>query len=179
MGFVFEKGAFEGFEGQVTNIDCTGSPGIVLHLNLGRGSRASGNGLQKKRCPVTTKLSADQLSTCAAACHGATAPEGFNSEVWGGSATIFGGEVPATLNKGGTLFFWKEGATEADIPDGYEGEYLKDGILVIRPQGSDEVVEVLNDSNDASPHSLVPPLDHPGDAPQGNLNPVDLGLDDD
>ena len=182
MGFTFENGAFGGVT-NVYNIDCSNSPGMVLHLGLGRG-KANGSSPQPKRCPITTKLGSDLLCTSASSCKGSTAPDGFNTETWGGSDAVFGGNAPVDLDKGATLFYWKQDATREDIPDGYSGAYLKDGILVIHPttSASDDGDDLLSDGDGTveSPQDLSSPtLTPPGSNNSGNMQSVNIDDDDD
>jgi len=178
MGFIFSEGAFTGFTGTIVNVDCTGSPGMTVHFGLGGGySRANGSSPQTKRCPITKQLGPDTLRKCANACKDSTPPEGFNVEIWGGSDAIFSGNTPVGLNKGDTLFFWREGATQSDIPEGFEGDYLKDGILVVSPPSVTDKVELLNTEAQLQPvQPASSQLTAPdAGAPQEQLDTVVIG----
>lgn len=182
MGFTFENGAF-GAVTNVYNIDCSNSPGMVLHLGLGRGSKANGSSPQKKRCPITAQLGSDLLCTSASSCKGSTPPDGFNTEVWGGSDAIFGGNTPVDLSKGATLFYWKKDADERDVPDGYFAAYLQDGILVVHPMVNDDSDgdELISGDDDVgSPQDLLsPPTLTPPGATGDGMGSVSIDDDDD
>lgn len=123
--------------------------GASLTLNLGGGYRTSTNTstANTTRCPLKLAEYKAQLKSWAQRCTNTQAPQGFNTETWGGSPKVFDdGATPQGLNKGDTLFFWKEGVTNPNsepIPKGFEAVYAKDGVLIVVP--------TPGDNNDTTP----------------------------
>ncbi len=142
MGFSIN---FHGSVGTVYNIEV--AAGAIVHI--GGGSNHSSGKFNGDTCPI--KISKAQRTEWGTACtvdH--QAPEGWTSETFTSERAFSNDTIPAGLNKGDTIFYWKKGVSEKDVPDGFIAVYGADNIIVIVPASSGVEVGDGDDNTDSS-----------------------------
>lgn len=114
--------------------------GASLTLQLGSGYRTANNSTANNstaRCPLKLADYKAELKSWAQRSSGSQAPEGYQTETWGGSPKVFDDGVPPQgLSKGDTLFFWKSGVTDPKshpVPEGFEAVFALNDVFIIVP----------------------------------------------
>ena len=138
------------FSGPVTtvyNIDV--AAGAIVHIGGGSSNHSPGGKFQGNACPLKiNKAQRTQWGTaCAAVDH--VAPEGWTAETFSVATAFSNNTIPDGLKKGDTIFYWKEGVEEADVPDGFVAVLGANDIIVIVPVSSEVELSADDDSDDA------------------------------
>ena len=139
MGFSIN---FHGSVGTVYNIEV--AAGAIVHIGGGSSNPSSGK-FQGDTCPAKiTKAQRTEWGTACAVDH--QAPESWTAETFSSERAFSNSTVPAGLDKGDAIFYWKKDVTERDVPNGFIAVHGVDNIIVIVPVSSE--IEVNDDDND-------------------------------
>ena len=143
MGFSI---TYSGSVGAVYNIEV--AAGAVVHIGGGSHNHSQGK-FSGDTCPTkVTKAQRTEWGTACAADH--EAPEGWTAETFSSEKAFSNNTIPTGLNKGDTIFYWKKGVGEDDVPNGFIAVHGTEDIIVIVPVSSEIEADDDDDSADSS-----------------------------
>ena len=142
MGFTI---TFTGPVTTVYNIEV--AAGATLHIGGGSSNHSSGK-FQGDTCPIKiTKAQRTEWGTACATDH--EPPEGWTAEIFSSGKAFANDTIPNGLSRGDAIFYYKEGVSEDDVPDGFIAVYRANNVIVIVPTSLETELHADDDDDDA------------------------------
>jgi hypothetical protein len=145
-GFYFAPNAFNGLVVNTINFITMNSGS---QYTVGIPASKSGSFDRSKSCPLsTTREQRTEWGIACALQH--TAPEGWTKETFSSPKAFTNGVTPSGLTPGDAIFYWTQGDSETPVPNGFEGCYASDNIVIITPATTSEEGFDDDDDDDSS-----------------------------